>query len=486
MQRSSLIRITLAAGIMTAIGAAGCSLAQEEETGASPDEVVAAGDVSALLKSTLVLEGGCIAAKVGPKHLLVSARCVSGNAAFAAGKTLSFTSATGVKSTTGATDAGKDSSTNAGKDSGTDAGKDSGGSGTDAGKDSGAKDGGAVDSGAGSNTSSTSRDVTIAEVKIHPSWAAKCKTDLCDFNKIEGSDAPDIALILLENDLLSVPSIPVDLDPVGQGDPLLVVTGGCASVDGTATAAPKSVKTIAVPAKSVNHAGGPYANAAQLVSRVAASYVVTPGAGWHPSDPKFCATDIGAPLFRAGSASIAGVTSSYTTYAEGTLPVTTHHARVDAMSRFKIGDWLSDLGAVTIHSCSETAGGCVKHNYDGGTPSPKTDGEGTTQPDDDDGGKAGDAEAPATDGGKAADGGAATTEEPTGPRSETLPSEEPEADYSGEGAEDYGDAAAPKKKKKAAAGGCSAAPGRPAPTGGLLLGLAIAAGAVLARRRRAV
>lgn len=480
MQRSALIRITLAAGIMAAVGAAGCSLAQEEETGASPDEVVAAGDVSSLLKSTLVLEGGCIAAKVGPKHLLVSARCVSGNAAFAAGKTLSFTSATGVKSITEprATDAGT-AAKDAGKDSSTDAGRDAGDSGSDAGKDSGAKDGGAVDSGAASNASSTSRDVTIAEVKIHPSWAAKCKTDLCDLNKIEGSDAPDIALILLANDLLSVPSIPVDLDPVGQGDPLLVVTGGCASVDGTATAAPKSVKTIAVPAKSVNHAGGPYANAAQLVSRVAASYVVTAGAGWHPSDPKLCATDIGAPLFRAGSASVAGVTSNYTTFAEGTLPVTTHHARVDAMSRFKIGDWLSDLGVVTIHSCSETAGGCVKHDYDGGTPTgPKT--EGTTQPGAADGGTTGDAAAPETD------GGAATTEEPTAPRSETLPSEEPEADYTGEGEEDYGDAAAPKKKKKKAEGGCSAAPGRPAPSGGLLLGLAIAAGAVLARRRRAV
>ena len=58
----------------------------------SPDKVVSAGDTSALLKSTLVLEGGCTAAKVGPKHLLVSAGCVTGNAAFAAGKVLKFTS----------------------------------------------------------------------------------------------------------------------------------------------------------------------------------------------------------------------------------------------------------------------------------------------------------------------------------------------------------------------------------------------------------
>ncbi len=490
MEPRALIRITLAAGLMAAVGAAGCSLANNEETGSSPDEVVAAGDVSALLKSTLVLEGGCTAAKVGPKHLLVAARCVSGNPAFAAGKTLVFTSATGAKSVSGAADSGvRDSAVDAAKDSGS-AARDAGSS-ADAGKDSGTKDSGAADSGASNgngngNSNPASRDVTIAEVKIHPSWAAKCKDDLCAFNKIEGSDSPDIAIIFLENELLSIPSIPVDLDPVGQGDPLLVVTGGCTTLDGKAPGAPKTVKTIAVPAKSVNHAGGPYANAAQLVSRVAGSYVVTAGAGWRSTDPRFCKTDVGAPLFRAGSAAVAGVTSNYTTYADGKLPVTTHHTRVDTASRFKIGDWLSGLGVTTIHSCSETAGGCVKNSYDGGTPmGPKTEGEGTTQPGDTDGGRA-DATAPETDGGASEkDAGSATTEEPSGPRQETLPSEEPAGDVSGE-EEDYSDAAAPKKKKKAAEeGGCSAAPGRPSSSGGLLLGLVIAAGAVMARRRRA-
>ena len=83
----------LAAGVLAGIGAVGCSIAQEEETSSSPDQVIAAGDTSALLKSTLLLEGGCTAAKIGPKQLLVAARCVSGKEAFAAGKTLVFTSA---------------------------------------------------------------------------------------------------------------------------------------------------------------------------------------------------------------------------------------------------------------------------------------------------------------------------------------------------------------------------------------------------------
>lgn len=467
------------AGLLAAVGAAGCSLAKDEETGASPDEVVAAGDTSALLKSTLVLEGGCIAAKVGPKHLLVSARCVSGNAAFAAGKSVVFTSAaSGSTKVAGpAVDAGTAPS-DAGKDPGRDSGSSDGGSAT------------RVDSGAAAGNAN--RGVTISEVKIHPSYFAKCKppaagqAESCGFNKLDSSDSPDIALILLENELTTVPSIPVDLDPVGQSDSLLVISGGCSALDGRA-AALKTAKTMAVPAKSVNHAGSAYAASPQLVTRLASSYVVSPGAGWRNGDPRLCATDIGAPMFRGGSAAVAGITSNYTTYADGKQPVTTHHTRVDGMSRFKIGDWLSDLGVETMHSCSETASGCVKRGYDGGAPDAQdTDGPGSTKPGPTEPGDGGSADAIAPDA-AAADGGAGgqtTPPEDTGPRQEQLPSEN-EDTYGGEGEEpDYSDAAAPRKKKKAAEGGCSSSGGT-APTGGLALGFALALGAAITRRRRA-
>lgn len=471
MQASALLRIVLAAGVLAGVGAVGCSVAQEEESSSTPDRVVANGDTSALLKSTLLLEGGCTAAKVGPKQLLVAARCVSGNEAFAAGKTLVFTSAaSGLQGIAPPADAGAPA-----KDAGSTT-KDAGSSPSDAGKDSGSKDAGAAPAPAGND-----RGATIAEVKIHPSYVAKCKADLCGFNKLESSDAPDIAVIILEDELLTVPSIPVDLDPVGQADPLLIVTRGCATLDAQPVAAPKTVKTVAVPTKSVNHRGSAYEASPQLVSRLASSYVLTAGNGWRGSDPRLCASDISAPLFRGGSAAVAGVTSNYTTFAGGKAPVTVQHTRVDGMSRFKIGEWLTDLGALTIHSCSETAGGCAKRVYDGGAPpAPAGEEPGTTEPGETDGGR-GDAMAP--DAGES-DAGAELPEEPTGPREETLPTEdEGEGEYSGED-EDYSDAAAPKKKKKAAAGGCSAAPGAPAPTGGLLLGLGLVIGSAVIRRRR--
>jgi MYXO-CTERM domain-containing protein len=326
--------------------------------------------------------------------------------------------------------------------------------------------------------------VTIAEVKIHPSYAAKCKEDVCGMNTLVSSDAPDIAVIILENDLDTVPSVPVDLDAVGQSDPLLVVTSGCTSLTGKATEGPKAVKTIAVPAKSVNHAGSAYAKSPQLVTRLAASYVVTAGAGWRDGDTLLCKGDVGSPIFRAGSASVAGITANYTTYDEGKVPVTIHHTRVDSASRFKIGTWLTDLGVETIHSCSETSGGCAKRDYDGGTPkgpSGDVQGDGTTEP-----GDGGDAGVIAPDGGADEDGGPVSEppEAPSGPHSDQLPSEDPSADYPGEGEEDYSDAAAPTKKKKAAAGGCSTAPGGPAPAGEMFLALCVVVGAAVIRRRR--
>ncbi len=200
--------------------------------------------------------------------------------------------------------------------------------------------------------------------------------------------------------------------------------------------------------------------------------------GWKAGEPRLCRTDIGAPVFRSGTAAIAGVTSNYTTYAAPRIPVTTHHTRVDALSRFKIGAWLSALGAATVHSCSEGAGGCVKRAFDGGTPPGPAPG-GTTEPG---GGGLADATAP--------DAHVEAPLEDASPHADQLPAEEaeeeaPPGETSGSAEDELGDAAAPKKTKKSAdGGGCSAAPRTAASRDGVVFGLALVLGAVVARRRR--
>jgi MYXO-CTERM domain-containing protein len=479
MQPRALIRISLAAGVLAAAGAAGCSIAQTDDAASSPDAIVSTGDTSALLKSTLILAGGCTAAKVGPRHLLVSAGCVTGKDAFTAGKILTFTSAAAGKTLVAADPPADPAAAPADPDA---APADPPAAPADpAADDAGAPPDDAAVAAPVKDASSTSRDVTIADVKIHPSYVTKCTADACGPNRLAASDAADIAIIVLAADLDTVPSIPVDLDPVGQADALLVVTSGCSNLDTLPSAAPKTVKSSAVPATSVSHIGSAYEKSPTLVSRLASSYVVTAGAGWRATDTHLCKADLGSPIFRGGSASVAGVTANYSTYANAKFPVTIHHTRVDAMSRFKIGDWLAGLGVETMHSCSESAAGCAKHSYDGGAPSGAVTGatgDGTTSPGD---GGSGDPIAP--DGGAADDDAGSGDTAPMDPHADQLPTEDPSAGDDPGSEPDYADAAAPKKKKKAASG-CSAAPGGPAPTGEMFLVFGVALGAAVIRRRR--
>lgn len=477
METRTLVKLAIAAGLATAVGTAGCSLSSEE-TGSSPDQVTAGGvSAATVLRSVVFLRGGCTATKVGPKHLLVAARCVAGNEAFAAGKSFEFTSAASGPNTIAAEEPAPSAPADAGapKDAGA-ASKDGGSA--DAGK-SGASDAGASKPSGGSSDPNA-RTATVASVSVYPSYTAKCTDDVCDFGRLAASDAADIAVVVLEEELASVPSLPIDLDAVSPADPLLVVNSGCATFASDEPQTPKATRSMAVPAKSANHEGSPYQKSPQLVTRLGGLYVVSAGTAWGKGGAGICKSDIGAPIFRAGTAAVAGVTSNFTTFAAGGEPVTLHHTRVDTAS--KIGPWLAKLGVETIHSCSETAGGCTKRTYDGGAPEAptKADPTGPTEP-----GDGGEADAIAPDAGEG-EGGATQPEEPSGPRSEQLPGEGEgtgEGEYTPDEEPDYSDAAAPKKKKAAADGGCSAAPGR-APTGELAIGVALALGAAVARRRR--
>jgi MYXO-CTERM domain-containing protein len=470
-----LSKIAWGLGIAGAIGAVGCVIENDEETAALPGEVVSGSDPQAVLKSTLVLEGGCLAAKVGPRHLLVSARCVAGSEALAEGSTLHFRSA--IQGSEGPTLAAEPA-----------AGEDEGAPKKDDPSDAGAAD---AAGGAGRPVPPGSREATVAEIHTHSSYAVRCVEDACGLASLRASDAADVALIVLEDELTTVPTVPVDLDPVGEADPLLAVNAGCDRLDADPTGL-TATRTVAVPSRAANHEGSPYKASPQHTTRLAASYVVTAGQGWRDEAPGLCQTDLGAPLFRAGVAAVAGVTANLTAWDDvALLPVTVHHTRIDARSRFKIGAWLEDLGAETIHSCSEMAGGCPKRSYDGGVPkggseggSGEVDGGDPGTPDED-GGDPGTPESPDTRTPDEEEGGSATPPDdrkPSGPREEPLPPSN-DNDYYGDDGYDYGDAAVPRTKKKAAEGGCSAAPG-PLPAGELSLSLGVLGLALALRRRR--
>src|SRR5262249_53309565 len=154
--------------------------------------------------------------------------------------------------------------------------------------------------------------------------------------------------------------IKVDVDTVGEADPILEVGSGCAALDGTPNTM-KTVSTIAVPAKMVNHTGSPYLDAKAKVSGLGDGYVVAPGSDWKGMDSVgICRNDIGGPLFRGSKPILVGVLSNFTTFDSSKLaPVTLEYTRVDSDS--KISDWLKDKGVDTTQFCGDA---CVKHTFD--------------------------------------------------------------------------------------------------------------------------
>jgi MYXO-CTERM domain-containing protein len=468
-------RVAFIIGLVASAGAAGCFLG-EEETGAEGDRVTAGGSLGDVLKSTLVLDSGCMATKVGPRHLLTAARCVAGKSAFAAGKTITFKPATQLSSITRDDAAAPDEDETVADDAGAaDAGA------LDAGSSNGGADAGGTDGDASSKSNRSAREAKIEKVEINASYTAKCSAAAsCSFNSLGASDAKDIAVIILDADLDAVPTVPIDLDAVGQSDKVLVVGSDCGKFEGQPTGV-TTFETIAIPAKAVNHDGSPYAQEPELVTRLSAGYVVTPGAGWRDGEPRICKDDIGAPLFRGDKAAVAGVMSNFTMFVGGKAPVTLHHTKVDVTS--KVGTWLKSLGVSTTRSCSEATGGCVKKSYDGGLPkgSSASNTGGGTEPGD--GGEL----IPPPDGGEAEeDAGPVNTDLPEQGEEEPLPDSTGDDDFGPSGGDDYSDYdAGRRKKKKKQTSGCSAAPGSmPSGSDGMVFVLGIALAGAMARRRR--
>jgi hypothetical protein len=427
-----LSALLIMVGICATAGAVGCFVHQSDDVTNSDDIRSRSDQDVAYLKSTLVLETGCTAVKVGPNHLLLAARCVSGRSEFAVGNDIHYKIADGAR--------GVDL-TLAPTDGGADAGDADAPAATDAGD---------VISG---------KSVTIAKVSINDSFEAKCNApSACLLGTMQAGEVKDIAVVTtLEHQLDTITAIPIDLDTVGQGDPLITVGSGCRTFDGS-SGFERLTPTIAVPARAATHPGSPWATSVALVNQLGDAYVVTPGRGWHKGSPELCHSDIGAPLFRADKAAVAGITAGYTSFdPTEVMPVTLQHTRVDTAST--VGTWLASLGVETVQTCG---GDCQQHDYDGGVPTKKDMQLAETQQDDD-----GDAGLDGADAG------------PTGPQGVGL--DPGTQDGYSDSDPEYADAGHAKKTKLVST--CSSKPGPVGGGGGFAfigIGLALAA----LRRRR--
>lgn len=288
------------------------------------------------LPATMLIKGNCTVAKVGPRHILTAAHCVTGNntAKFADGKTISVTAVKAV---------------------------------------------GAFAAPPEPDAAATPfRDVTIEKTEVQPAWRDHCASAPCINVNISGrTDIADVALIITREELTGIPEVPVDLAPLAVGDRVAITGYGCeGEVGGSWNYANQRLRvaeTTIIPFDSVIHPGSfihPQDRDSGLVAMMSGHYAVTPGptdpnaidAGNQPGRGGLCPGDSGGPLYRLDTPTpvVVGVNANYTfitgrtieaeagAFNYGGSPVTNWHTRLDTKSGHDIGGWLRGLGATTV------------------------------------------------------------------------------------------------------------------------------------------
>lgn len=266
---------------------------------------------SSQFPATVHVLGGCTAARVGPRHLLIAAHCVQDHTTnqlrwdYQPGSVIEYTNA------------------------------------------------------AKTDPATAYQRGTIAKTSVHPArtqhwtnWAV---------NVLGEEVPPDVAIITLTRDVIGVQEASVDMRPVRLGETLTIMGYGCeAGVYGHKDYTANKLKfktTYALPASATLHEGSYLWGAEDpRFERPDASYVITPGGGRSVAEASLCPGDSGGPVYRNEGIekTIVGVNAYYSFKSAADDPagvsVTNWHTRLDSESRFEVGKWLKGLGVRVLTS----------------------------------------------------------------------------------------------------------------------------------------
>lgn len=188
----------------------------------------------------------------------------------------------------------------------------------------------------------TQTPMIVKSASVHPLWASKCADTLCSASAVTAKlDAPDVAVIELEEEPKNLATAKVDREPLAAGDLVRVTGFGCTTgvyVSDNVAVALRTAEQKVVAATAAIHDGS-FVTAADLPV-FGGNYALTAGAAG------LCPGDSGGPLYRNGA--VVGVNANYTlrpdTEDQVGIPVTNWHTRLDGKSRNAVGQWLSDVG----------------------------------------------------------------------------------------------------------------------------------------------
>lgn len=192
----------------------------------------------------------------------------------------------------------------------------------------------------------------VERVEIHPAWLAACDRTYCAASIVTAKmDAPDVAVLVLEEAIPDSSISPASDRRLQTGDDVIVTGFGCTEgvhvSDSRAQVSLRAKATrIAAPGVAL-HPGSPLS--ADDLTVANGNYNFTLG----PSDDALmaglCPGDSGGPVYRKldGKLVVVGVNANYT-LPEGVsgdrgLPITNWHTRLDRESRHDVAGWLRGL-----------------------------------------------------------------------------------------------------------------------------------------------